>query len=62
MMLRFMSEVLSVLFQRKISFHYAMKVHCFAGYREGAMTKSSADARSRIFLVKARAVSNAYKI
>jgi hypothetical protein len=31
MRLIFIQDVLRVLFQRKLLFHYDMKVHCFAG-------------------------------
>jgi hypothetical protein len=39
MLLRFIQdEVLSVMFQRKILFHNAMKVRSFASYQKVAMT------------------------
>jgi hypothetical protein len=41
MLLRFVKdEVLSVLFQRKILFHYAVKVHCFAVYQNEACRRA----------------------
>jgi len=51
--LRFVQdEVLRVLFQTEILFHYATKVQCFAGYQNAAITILLHSSKVEYFLLR----------